>query len=677
MFQFSRAEKALLGFIVIGLVGAFWTGWLRHNVEASNRKVEIILDGHDLVALSDAAGLPLTEVAGRLKRAGATCLAANEISLADLKARGDAAAASWGKNRLLFGFVSSSLAAKVKEALRQRLPGLQITSPLIQESPFYQRMPAFLLVEGELTGVNETGLFLDPDQVEAARSGALRLAARIPNTVFSQPKAISYSLSSARKAGVELLIFEKEEVLGYDGLIPEVAGEMKREGLTYGWLELAEQYGEEEMRRQMWDQMLRVHGISEKEMQKMTRAQTLPRLVRAARERAIRGCYLRLFLRPQADLLAYNADYTAELVRGLRGAGLSVGQARPYPSFRGPTWARFLILLGIAAGMTLLAGRLLPLRGYERLLFFLLSFIFLRAVQIGSYYLLGRNTALAGQAASLLAGLTFPTLGLLLAWQKMNGNGSVQRPTLNADRSTLNVKLLLGAIGLTIEVGLFSLIGGLFIAGMLAQTRFLVGAEQFRGVKLLLVGPVFLLALALVCGLERPFSVRGEWRKQVSESLRAFVSQPVLVGEAILLLMALGAVGILLVRSGNAPSSLAPGMEQKVRELLESVLWARPRTKEFLLGHPALFLAALIWVIGGPLSAGLGSARQKGIGALLLVAAIGQTSMVDTFCHLHTPLVFSIVRSLNGLWLGLVVGLVLLASWLLARKILQSNGSSL
>ncbi len=282
------------------------------------------------------------------------------------------------------------------------------------------------------------------------------------------------------------------------------------------------------------------------------------------------------------------------------------------------------------------------------------------------------------QAWSLLAGLTFPSLGLILAWQKMaagvkSSELSVQSKeeakALNSQLSTLNFGRVITAIGLVIEVSIFSFIGGLFIVGMLSETRFIVGAEQFRGVKLLLVTPFLLLTAAMAAGLTRPLVRVREWKKQVNGALRAFVGQPLLVGESILLLVILGALGILLLRSGNI-SSAAPAIEHQARAWLESSFWVRPRTKEFLLGHPALFIAALIWLTKRPLACGFGPGQQRLIPALLLVAALGQASIANTFSHLHTPLSISLLRTINGVWLGILVGIIFMIVWLLVRRLL-------
>ncbi|MMZ62913.1 hypothetical protein D1872_251410 [compost metagenome] len=47
----------------------------------------------------------------------------------------------------------------------------------------------------------------------------------------------------------------------------------------------------------------------------------------------------------------------------------------------------------------------------------------------------------------------------------------------------------------------------------------------------------------------------------------------------------------------------------------------------------------------------------------MIVAVMGQLSMVDTFAHIHTPAVLSLIRGLLGLGLGLLVGLIAILIW--------------
>jgi hypothetical protein len=93
---------------------------------------------------------------------------------------------------------------------------------------------------------------------------------------------------------------------------------------------------------------------------------------------------------------------------------------------------------------------------------------------------------------------------------------------------------------------------------------------------------------------------------------------------------------------------------------LEDAFGVRPRFKE-LLGYPVLLLGLLLhprW--GRPATA-----------ALVVLGAIGPISLVNSFLHLHTPLVITLLRSLYGLGLGLLFGL---AVWgILLRRRLRSR----
>jgi hypothetical protein len=121
-----------------------------------------------------------------------------------------------------------------------------------------------------------------------------------------------------------------------------------------------------------------------------------------------------------------------------------------------------------------------------------------------------------------------------------------------------------------------------------------------------------------------------------------------------LTIVVVGALGYMLIRTGNDAPSQVSGLELKLRSLLDRLLPVRPRTKEFLIGHPMMVLALTMLTRGDrrllPLIGG--------------VAAIGQVSMVNTFAHLHTPVSASALRVLLGLLIGLVLGWVVRAIYL-------------
>jgi len=52
------------------------------------------------------------------------------------------------------------------------------------------------------------------------------------------------------------------------------------------------------------------------------------------------------------------------------------------------------------------------------------------------------------------------------------------------------------------------------------------------------------------------------------------------------------------------------------------------------------------------------SGRRKAIPLFLIAGAIGQSSLLNTFCHIHTPVLISVSRALIGLFLGGIIGSV-------------------
>ena len=119
---------------------------------------------------------------------------------------------------------------------------------------------------------------------------------------------------------------------------------------------------------------------------------------------------------------------------------------------------------------------------------------------------------------------------------------------------------------------------------------------------------------------------------------------------ALLGVVMLGAL-VMALRSGNV--SNVPGWEVAFRDFVENMLIVRPRTKEFMIGYPAL---VIYWFT---VRKGLIPYYRE---VLRLAAALAFCSAVITFCHFHTPLYLSVIRTLNGWWLGLLIGVVCAAA---------------
>ena len=186
-----------------------------------------------------------------------------------------------------------------------------------------------------------------------------------------------------------------------------------------------------------------------------------------------------------------------------------------------------------------------------------------------------------------------------------------------------------------LQSSLVTIAGALITNALLTDAIYLSGWQPFRGVKIALIAPLLLVvAHALLWAFRR-----GYIRRLKEIPMRRFV------------FAALGSVamGIYLWRSGNEVSSIS-SLEGMLRLNLESFFGARPRFKEFLLGHPATMLLGWLPAWNTP---------ELFIGLLMLTAA-AQASIFNTFMHLHSPLFLGLQRTLWGLALGEVLGLLLL-----------------
>jgi hypothetical protein len=182
---------------------------------------------------------------------------------------------------------------------------------------------------------------------------------------------------------------------------------------------------------------------------------------------------------------------------------------------------------------------------------------------------------------------------------------------------------------------LFAVAGGLAVAALFSNPVYMLRLNTFSGVKLTLMLPPLLVAL-------------HDMRRRVHpESLRSLLSRPPLFGELTLVMVLAVLLGIILFRSDNV--QFIPGLEVRIRNALERILIARPRNREVFIGYPSL----LLWAFAA--KAGLWGRYRE---LLRLGATIGFASVVNSFCHYHTPLVFILLREFHGLWAGALLGIV-------------------
>ena len=201
-----------------------------------------------------------------------------------------------------------------------------------------------------------------------------------------------------------------------------------------------------------------------------------------------------------------------------------------------------------------------------------------------------------------------------------------------------------------------SLIGASFLSAILADSRFLLEIDIYRGVKVTFMLPVIFTAILYIKRYDL-LDVVGKGVKNLLIRLNGLLDTGLTFKHVFIILVLLFVAFYFVGRSGHTGGVPVPAIELKMRALLEQLMYARPRQKEFMIGHPAFFLTVLAVYRCAP---------RWWQFVLVCGAVIGQGSLVQTFCHMRTPVIMSFIRALDGYASGAALGIIaVVAVWLL------------
>ncbi len=618
----------------------------RWSIEARYRTVEVILDAADWEALAVREGKDSRAFLAQTRAQGATSVGILERTLKRLAEQGTVAYVSTGD--LLAGAKSGALAPAFQDVVRRgevhpravyiagtpdALDFLEGAYRGLLGSSRVSRIERVLRVIGTREDIEEIGVgFLSADLVRYTSIG-LTPVLRLRNYDGLTAEGLQDLFARLRRVGSgHTIVFELQEVLGTDELLDEAAQAMLAGGYRFGRIEVfnvrRKQRGEDVLAQRMRPEVIRLFSLAPDELLQLSFAEAKDKFVLAARERNARLLYLRpLNARAGVSNTEANLTYLAEMTRDLKKFGLQVGRARPLVPLHVPLGLQLAVSLGalatLGAVLTLLAELLgVPLS--PRLVWggiaagLLLSF----GLTVVNHATLWRKVLALGIAS------TVPAIAISATLMRTRGSGVMWR----------SLQALWGA-------SVLSVVTGFGVAALLSQWEFMMAAHQFLGVKVAHIVPAVLVVF-LLWGQDRR---RGTWRDTVRE-IWAWCARPLVIWHAILVVAVALAVGILLARSGNLGLPVF-GAEARLRTVTEDLLVARPRTKEYLIGHPALMLAAAAAVVGW----------RRGVLPLAAVGAIGQAGIVNSFSHIHTPLLYALWRTVNALILGSFLGVLAVA----------------
>ena len=349
--------------------------------------------------------------------------------------------------------------------------------------------------------------------------------------------------------------------------------------------------------------------------QQLTPDDLIEKYLLAANERNISLLYLRPYTEPHLGNMVENTEQLISgLVAELETSGFTVGSLQQrHLEFSPAAVLRLMSAIGILAGLLLLA------LAYPQ------PWGAVVAVAVAGLALVAAGPSWA--ALALVAALVFPVLGFSYLSERLVS--------------------LFGATAI-------SLAGAILLVAVGSDAPSMNGIEPFRGVAATLVVPPALFVFQYALRFKRPATwITSLWGHRVR------------LGEVVIAVLVLAAVGLVVIRRGNFPIIGASEIELALRSFL-SDLFVRPRFKE-LLGHSLAVVGLMLAILPAWMRAGL-----------LTGGVIAQATILNSFSHYHTPVLISLQRTIIALVLGFLIGLVLVAVTRVVihfgRRWLESDG---
>lgn len=612
-----NAQLSLWLFWTVGVSAAVFATFWRWQIERQYRTVALVLDGNEVRTLHALTGKTLDELLRELKRYGANAISIPAELLSDWVQKGKVKV----EGNLLFAHEFETL-NQVRTSLNRQF-GWDLPEPKRIQTGWQLPLPSLEF----LTLPIHVGLA--KDLAEKARKVGLTTIARLPNPTGLTEIGIKFWVEEIRSIGALFVIFEGEEVFGFRTLLMQVADEFKRTNCQIGILELVTQKGDKVLATMLPERVVRVHSISSRELINFSQPELVDRFVRAVRERNIRLCYVHFPFHIKGEPLAIAADYLSSLRAELERRGFEVGVPLPMPQVSTSVWLWVLVCLGAVTTGVAFLSLFVPLSSAQQFRLTILG------LMLGLVLFL-LNSIWAAKLTAFGIAVVAPILAIWLGAKQTLKSGSRWR------RALMGIATCLG----------FTILCGLIESAVMFDHRFWLKVSEFSGVKVSQLLPFIMLVVMIFAQWFDTSELEFSERYQVARgNFHTLFETSVKWGQAIALLFLLAAVAYWIMRTGNEPGVGVPMWEIKLRATIEDILGVRPRFKEFLIGHPALVLAFFFLT---------GTHLETKIGQWLTVPAIiGLSSVMNTFSHAHTPIAFSLLRTFHGIWLGVIIGVLL------------------
>ncbi|MEQ4482047.1 DUF5693 family protein [Cohnella silvisoli] len=660
----SRLAKWLWWIVLVGVVAALPVMYARVQTESSSDKVAIVMDYRDLLQIGNTQANPqafVQEQLKLLKDAGVNGMAVFESTLEELSWATEVNVYNASQAALLEGRVSPT-EDNGTYVIFNNPEHEQVLRPIIEWAFKHHGADVTNWSVKDHSGLRINmgydDAYLRPMQpnpiaMKMLKDAGFQIVPRLSDRFDPFDAAeMDKWLQSFQDLGVSRIVFDGDAVTGFGkgmkfGGVQRFANELKAHNIGVAIFENLKvpQKGMANLANLLKYNAIRAHSVGEAEMTTIKNPVLEDRLVLAVKDRSIRLLYLNAIAvrdavkgkvsHPLGNIIdvLHGDEESKGVVHQLKDFGYELGVPNAFDVHKAPqeTILRGLAALGAIALCALTLGLFLPS--------LLLPVLVIGSIGGAGLYVL--NSTLMVQALALFAAIAAPTASVVLLIKRLR----VLRESAGNEPIS-GSRRLGGAVLLLVRTTILSMAAIPFIVALLNHISYSLVLQQFRGVSLLHLVPIGLVALYVFL-YGSGDTVLGNTKRILSMPLTVLW----IVGIGIL-----GAAGMYyLTRTGNAGQ--VSGLEMQFRSILENTFGVRPRTKEFLLGHPLFFVGIFL------------ALRYRWAMVLLIAGTIGQLSIVDTFAHIHTPLLLSLIRIFLGLGIGVLIGLAIIAVWQIGEKV--------
>jgi hypothetical protein len=363
-------------------------------------------------------------------------------------------------------------------------------------------------------------------------------------------------------------------------------------------------------------------------------------LYRAVTERNIRMIYYKPMKQTDESYLYITDpdDYAMvwnDLEARLAAHGYKLGTAAPAEELATPLVLRILTGFGAVAAAILLLKTLFTIPKKAEYVLLAIGIVGV----VGCFFV-------APNASNVLAGFAngviWPCLAAALYFcfgRKAYDDPAVPGPTVTIRRG----------VALLAVCTILAVLGGLTAAAPFGSNAALVEQVNFRGIKFSQIIPMLYAFVAFVAW----FGFRKD-KEKIGRIEVKDVTHAIFLDIKVWMLLIVAVIGaaaaIYIIRTGHTSNLNTNTLEVELRNKLEELLPARPRTKEFLIAFPCLLLFVY-------------ACERKYKFFIFLfgfASVIGFASVSNTFMHLRTPVCFSLER-LTSVPIGIVLGIFCVA----------------